>query len=272
MNRTDTHRHTWLLPVAFVLSSGCGASAPATTATPPSASSGGSQHAGPHWSYEGEHGAEHWADLSPDFATCRTGVQQSPVDITAPRAANGRAPLEVAYRATPARIVNNGHTIQVDLDEGNTLRLEGREYRLVQFHFHSPSEHRVSGQSAALEMHLVHRDAEGHLAVVGIMLREGAENAFLAPLWASLPHSVGAPAPAGSVDASAALPAHRGYYHYAGSLTTPPCTEGVQWFVLHDAMEVSHAQVEAFTAAVGNANARPAQPLGERTVEVVGAH
>lgn len=220
---------------------------------------------GVHWSYSGENGPDHWGDLSPDYATCAKGVEQSPVDIPADAAVN-TADISFNYQPSAVTILNNGHTIQVNYDPGSSLTLNGVRYDLVQFHFHAHSEHALAGQFAPLEVHLVHKNAKGGLAVVGVLLNAGAENPSYAAVLNNLPaeeseaHAVSG----ATVDANQLLPSERTYWRYNGSLTTPPCSEGVQWLVMNTPVELSAAQIGAYTA-IYNANARPLQPFNART-------
>jgi len=220
---------------------------------------------GVHWSYSGESGPEHWGDLSPDFATCAKGVEQSPVDIPADAALNA-ADISFNYQPSALTIVNNGHTIQVNYDKGSSITLNGVRYDLVQFHFHAHSEHALAGQFAPLELHLVHKNAKGGLAVVGVLLKAGAENPAYAAVLDNLPAAAGEPqvVSGASVDANQLAPATRTYWRYNGSLTTPPCTEGVQWLVMNTPVELSDAQIAKYTA-IYSANARPLQPFNSRT-------
>lgn len=216
-----------------------------------------------HWEYEGTHGPAHWGSLDPGFATCSEGRQQSPIDLAA---AERQDLPEVAfdYEPSPISILNNGHTIQVDYQPGSGLVLEGARYELVQFHFHHQSEHTVDGAGFPLEMHLVHAGADGALAVVGVFLEEGGMNEALAPVWRQLPRKPGPAAVVeGTVDAASLLPERRTTWRYAGSLTTPPCTEGVSWLVMTEALSASKEQIEAFRA-IFTVNNRPVQPLNER--------
>jgi len=232
---------------------------------------------GVHWSYSGESGPEHWGDLSPDFATCAKGVEQSPVDIPADAALNA-ADISFNYQPSALTIVNNGHTIQVNYDKGSSITLNGVRYDLVQFHFHAHSEHALAGQFAPLELHLVHKNAKGGLAVVGVLLKAGAENPGYAAVLDNLPAAAGEPqaVSGASVDANQLLPAARTYWRYNGSLTTPPCTEGVQWLVMNTPVALSDAQIARYTA-IYSANARPLQPFHSRaflltlTLPVTGA-
>ena len=217
-----------------------------------------------HWGYEGESGPEHWGDLSPDYATCADGMEQSPIDIASTTESNP-ADLEFSYQPSALTIVNNGHTIQANYDEGSSLGVDGESYALLQFHFHSPSEHTVDDGAAPMELHMVHQNADGDLAVVGILLVEGAENEALAPVFDNLPATEGEPEAIDgvTVDASALLPSDATYWRYNGSLTTPPCSEGVKWFVMTQPVEVSAEQIAAYTALYSG-NARPTQAMNDR--------
>jgi len=229
----------------------------------------------PHWSYEGPEDPSHWAALSPDFAVCGSGHAQSPIDIvtTANTAGQGSAGLEPVrfnradVRSVPVDIVNNGHTIQIDTVGSGVLVIGQDRYVLQQFHFHTPSEHTVDGRSYPLEAHFVHKTTGGKLAVVGLLFEEGAENPALTPYWSRLPKSAGAPVDLGrgGVDISKVLPASHDVYRYAGSLTTPPCSEGVEWLVLKAHATASPAQIEAFRSIMRHDN-RPVQPLAGRNV------
>lgn len=218
-----------------------------------------------HWGYEGEHGPEHWGDLSPEFAACSEGMEQSPVDIVATAPVNPAA-IVFSYQPTALNIVNNGHTIKVDYDEGSSMEIEGKTYNLLQFHFHALSEHTIGGDYSDMEMHLVHQSGDGEYAVVGVMMERGAENAAYTPVWDNLPAEEGEVQTIEGVTVNAVdlLPADQSYYHYNGSFTTPPCTEGVKWFVLSTPVELSDAQISAFEA-IYSANYRPVQPMNDRT-------
>lgn len=217
----------------------------------------------PHWTYEGEEGPEHWGELNPDYELCSVGEAQSPIDITEAQALN-LTDIAFSYLPSALNIFNNGHTIQVQYDEGSSIVYNEIQYNLVQFHFHTPSEHTVNGESFAMELHFVHQDANGGLAVVGVLLREGAENAEYAALFDNMPATEGEPEPTElTINAASLLPAEATYFTYGGSLTTPPCSQGVRWLVLTTPVEISAAQIEAFQA-IFEMNARPVQPLNER--------
>ncbi len=216
-----------------------------------------------HWSYRGATGPQHWGKLSPAFAACATGSEQSPVDIPAHAPAN--PPIMVNYHPGALTIFNNGHTVQVNYDRGSSIMLDGMPYELLQFHVHTPSEHTGKGQRWPLEKHIVHRKAQGGLAVIGVLAQAGRPHRAYAPVIANLPAKEGQPAPVAGVrvDANALLPAQRTYWRYEGSLTTPPCTEQVKWLVLTRPVELSAAQIAAFTRIVSH-NARPVQALHGR--------
>lgn len=225
-------------------------------------------HAGhaPHWGYTGEAGPAHWGDLSEAYHMCARGTHQSPVDI-ADGADVEAAPVAMQYRPTPLKVVYNGHTVQVNYAAGSTLTVDGKTYHLAQFHFHSPSEHTRKGSPFPMEAHLVHKADDGSLAVVGVFLKEGSENPLLARIWPHLSGEVNREVAVEGVAVNVAdlLPSEKAYYSYSGSLTTPPCSEGVTWLVMDRSVEVSKAQVERFLDLV-NPNARPVQPLHDRDV------
>jgi carbonic anhydrase len=228
----------------------------------------GASETGHHWSYSGDTGPSHWSQLEPDYAVCGTGKTQSPVNIeTAHVQQQELPPLIFNYHPSTMRIVDNGHTVQVSVPPGDTLTVGDHRYTLVQFHFHHPSEEALDGKSFDMVAHLVHRDEQGHLAVVAVPLQKGAANPLLSTLWQNLPHERGhEAAPAGvAINAAALLPADLSYYTYTGSLTTPPCSESVRWFVLKSPMTLSADQVATF-AKLYPANARVLQPLNGRAV------
>jgi len=220
------------------------------------------------WSYEGEHGPAHWGEVSPEYSVCRTGKHQSPIDIRGATPA-GLPPIVFSYAPSPLRIIDNGHTVQVNYAADSFITVGGRRYDLVQFHFHHPSEERITGQAYRLSVHLVHKDLDGKLAVVAVLLKRGRQNPFIEGLWKHLPADVGQErAPEGAtVDLGQLLPANHGYYAFTGSLTTPPCSEDVSWFVLKTPMEISKSEEAVFANKYAN-NARPVQPLNGRSLRV----
>lgn len=218
---------------------------------------------GTHWDYSGEAGPENWATLTPEFGAC-SGKNQAPVDIDGLVEAD-LAPLRLNYKTGTSEVVNTGHTVQVAYAPGSQLSLDGNDYELLQFHFHMPSENHIKGQSYPLEGHLVHADREGNLAVIALMFKEGEQNAALARLW-DAPPQAGQARQIAPMNVTELLPADLDYYRFSGSLTTPPCTEGVRWLVLKQPVVASKQQIEALQSAVGHANNRPLQPLNSRVV------
>jgi carbonic anhydrase len=222
-----------------------------------------------HWDYEkGHEGPAHWAQLSPEYAACAAGTHghQSPIDIRGAEKANLPA-IQVAYQAGAATVVNNGHTIQVNFPPGSRIMVGDHSYELQQFHFHAPSEEAIAGKHAALVVHLVHKDAEGKLAVIGVLYDVGSASPTLGQVFAAMPNKPDAEAPLGQdLDPATLLPAHLGYYTFEGSLTTPPCSEGVRWLVLQRRGTLSNEQLQAFRKLFPH-NARPLQPLNGRTVQ-----
>ena len=227
-------------------------------------------HAGPlHWSYRGKTGPSHWSELSADFKTCSLGSAQTPIDLRkAEHKPAGK--LEIAFQPVGGRVLNNGHTIQVNTPAGSRTVIGDTTYELLQFHFHHPSEHLLSGKHLDMEIHFVHRAANGALAVLGSFIKPGAANITLAPIWAAMPKQEGEQAFDGTIDPSRLLPGERDYFRYMGSLTTPPCSEGLSWTVFRAPVEASDAQIKQFAALFPH-NARPVQKLNGRTlVENVG--
>ncbi|MGA7978729.1 MAG: carbonic anhydrase family protein [Chromatiaceae bacterium] len=193
-------------------------------------------------------------------------MNQSPIDVGSTVHAD-LAPVAIDYAGHGTNILNNGHTVQVNVQAGGTLTMDGRTFTLKQFHFHAPSEHTVAGKSYALEAHFVHADPEGHLAVIGVLLSEGEPNADLAKLWAAMPTEVGAAKPLTiPVNPASLLPANRDYFRYNGSLTTPPCTEGVRWLVMKEPLSVSKEQVFELIQVLHGFKNRPVQPVNARPV------
>ena len=248
-----------------------GASAGTSQATRPVAPAAGD----PEWHYEGANGPAQWGRLSPKFAACSDGRSQSPIDIanttrgatTALRTQFAPAELRIAHHDHIADGINNGHTIQINYAGADALTLGDASYQLAQYHFHSPSEHTVAGKHFPMEMHMVHKSADSRLAVVAVFIAEGRHNKAFDPVWANLPAQKGIEThlSAVKVDVDQLIPAARTSYRYDGSLTTPPCSEGVRWIVMTTPIELSNEQVGAFTRLVKDNN-RPVQPLNGRTV------
>jgi len=220
---------------------------------------------GHHWSYEGATGPDKWGSLDAANAVCTSGTQQSPIDLIEPVSAR-QPQLEVAWHRRPDTVVNNGHTIQLNFAAGNTLKVGDRSYALTQFHFHHPSEHLVKGKAFAMEAHFVHAGADGGLAVVGVLISPGSSNAAFEKIAATMPVKEGPPVPADpAIDPNGLLPERRAYYRYEGSLTTPPCSETVNWLVLAERIEVAEADIARF-AKVYPKNARPIQNRNRRFI------
>jgi carbonic anhydrase len=224
---------------------------------------------GTEWSYEGTNGAEYWGDLDPAYSTCKTGSNQSPVDITE-KTKSELEDLNIYYSSSPKEILNNGHTIQINIQPGSYFEVDGVNFELLQYHFHTPSENRVDGKVYPLEMHLVHSDPQGNLAVIGVFFEYGDSNESLVSLWANMPTHLGDVNSLESVasNINQLLPDGSDYYRFSGSLTTPPCSEGVRWFVMKDALEASQQQVEEFLHTIHHENNRPVQPLNGRVINL----
>lgn len=221
--------------------------------------------ADPVWGYEGEISAASWGSLNEAWETCSAGLEQSPIDFAVTELDPAEAPVLNWQASSAATILDNGKTIQVNLTDAGGLVLNGTEYSLLQFHFHAGSEHTVAGEQYPLEVHFVHASEAGELAVVGVFYEEGAAQLALDPIWSNLPEGVGEVETALSVDANDFLPSNMDAWRYAGSLTTPPCSEGVAWTVLEEPISLSAEQLAGYTARYDN-NFRPVQPLGERTI------
>lgn len=218
-----------------------------------------------HWSYSGEDGPENWAKLSPKYADC-DGKNQSPINLTGLISATLN-PIMISYQAGGNEILNNGHTVQVSYAAGRSILVDGtHQYNLDQFHFHAPSENRIDGATYAMEAHLVHKDQDGNIAVIALMFTEGAENEALAKIWPSLPENGKTIKLNPPFDVAKLLPDNHDYYRYNGSLTTPPCTEGVLWLVLKHSVTASKAQIDAFRNVMRHPNNRPLQFLNARAV------
>lgn len=225
------------------------------------------QEANSLWSYEGVNGPEAWGAIKPDYAWCGVGREQSPIDLSDAITADLGA-LSIIYRLGQARVTNNGRTLEVTPSEGSYMRVGAVRYDLIQFHFHGPSEHSVAGRRFAMEVHLVHlHRATGRLAILGALLSPTSyPNPFIEQIWSVAGKEHGANAmTVNPLNPESLLPPtdQRGYWRYAGSLTTPPCAETVTWTVLKTPISVGLAQVEKFKEMFPM-NARPIQPLGRR--------
>jgi carbonic anhydrase len=250
-------------PALAVLALGIAALAAAQTTGPTTAS----QTA--NWDYQGKRGELNWGKLDPAYEACAKGHEQSPIDIRGARLNTALQPIEFHYISGSVTLVNTGHTIEAHVNPGSYIVAGGVRYDLVQFHFHHPGEAAVKGKLTDMEAHLVHKSADGKLAVVAIRLVEdaGSPNAVMAMLWPHLPKTAGASEKVDDmVNAGGLLPADRGYWTYIGSLTAPPCTEGVRWFILEQELSVSRDQLRAF-AALFRVNTRGLQDPHGRRIE-----
>jgi len=218
-------------------------------------------HAAPHWGYEGEMGPDKWGR---EFPTCAKGKSQSPLDIRGPFV-KGRMVVTADYKEGALRMLNNGHTIQVNINPGSKLRIDGIAYDLLQFHFHRPSEEKIDVKPLAMVVHFVHKNSEGKLAVLGVLLKEGNENPGIKTLWANMPKAEGPEVEVEGVKFNPGnlLPKEFDFFSYEGSLTTPPCTEGVRFFILKTPVNVAKEQVAEFPFKL---NARPVQPQNGREI------
>jgi carbonic anhydrase len=219
-----------------------------------------------HWSYEGETGPTHWGSLSEEYGLCATGKQQSPIDITESVTAD-LPPLEFNYGTIPLVIENNGHTIKMTADKAGTLKIGDDEYQLLQFHTHTPSEEAINGEHADMVIHMVHKNAQDQLAVVAVLLDAGdgdTANPLIETLWKVMPKTVGDPQQHDTqIDVNQLLPQDKNYYTFEGSLTTPPCSEGVRWMVLKQRVSISGEQLAQYQS-VYHENARPLQAVNDR--------
>lgn len=267
------------IAVAFMAACGSKTSETSTTTTVTDTVKPASVSPRPaHWGYAGEEGPQNWATLSSAYALCGQGKGQSPIDIIK-TGAKGGANWKLDYKTTSLRIshnehmdeiIDNGHTIQVTVDEGSTFTFGDKSYDLKQFHFHTPSEHTVDGKHMPMEMHLVHQSTDGSLAVVSVMFKEGkVANENFSKIIANLPNAKGESKHItdANLELKVHLPKDNYAYHYIGSLTTPPCSENVQWLVLRDMVSLTAEQIQAFSSRIGPNN-RPTQPLHDRKIQV----
>ncbi|MBE5107910.1 carbonic anhydrase family protein [Bacillus thuringiensis] len=222
------------------------------------------------WSYEGTTGPEHWGELKPEYKMCLNGQEQSPINIKSEQITiknDHDNRLQINYQPIAFSIKNNGHSIEGKANSSNDyLMLGENRYTLKQFHFHTPSEHQFDGKHADMELHLVHQNDQGQLAVIGIMINEGQKNEVFTEMWENLPSSKNTKVDVQhTIDIKQLLPSEQASFRYMGSLTTPPCTEGVQWIVMKQKIEMSKEQIEAFHTLFQKNN-RPVQPINGREV------
>jgi carbonic anhydrase len=221
------------------------------------------------WSYEGAKGPEHWGDLDPEYARCKTGTEQSPIDIQSAEKSDLPA-IRFEYKNGPLHIINNGYTaVRVDyVHSGDFLIVGDKRYELTQFHFHRPSEEYIHGKPYDMVLHLMHVTGDGKVAGVAVLLKAGSANATIEQLWEHMPKTAGKSEEIGGVEVNPAnlLPHNTGYYTYLGSQTAPPCTEGVTWFVLKTPVDISAEEISAFAKLYPH-DVRPVQPLNGRVVK-----
>lgn len=218
------------------------------------------------WSYTGDSSPEHWGGIKQDYAACRSGKNQSPVDFSSAQAAAGNS-VKFAYEPSAYTVENNGHTIQATPEgQPQTISLGGKTFTFKQFHFHTPSEHTFRGNAYPMEVHFVHQSDTGELAVLGAVFTKGRENPALKPLLAKKLQSGEKTALSGKLDVMPLFPKDRRHFRLNGSLTTPPCSEGVNWVVFKTPVAASEAQLDAMRAMIGQENNRPVQPLNARIV------
>jgi carbonic anhydrase len=224
---------------------------------------------GAHWSYSGHTGPAQWGSMEEEYKTCATGKLQSPIDIRDDRAKRTELPaIRVDYKPSALKIIDNGHTVQINYDAGSFIEIGDKRYELAQFHFHKPSEEKLNGKSYPMVAHLVHKAPGGNLAVIAVLLSTGSANSLIQTLWDNLPKKEESEmvADRAKINVVDLLPRDQSYYTFAGSLTTPPCSEGVTWFVLKHPTSVSTDEVARFSKLYPM-NARPVQPLNGREVK-----
>jgi len=225
---------------------------------------------GSHWGYTGHEDPAHWGDLDPQYAECKLGGSQSPINIRKEIIVEtkGLPPINFHYTTGASEVINNGHSIQVNVKPGSYIKIDGKEFELKQFHFHSPSENQIDGKNFPLEAHFVHAAKDGSLAVVAVMFEYGEENPIISKIWDKMPEKADEKEKCGLAQAkiNSLLPKDKAYYRFDGSLTTPPCSEGVRWFVLKEYVPVSKERVKEFLKTMKHPNNRPVQPVNARKV------
>jgi carbonic anhydrase len=272
--------NSMFLALALVSIIGCSPGSSETPMTDTSSEEPREEHHEIHWGYKGEEGPDHWAGLSEEFALCASGEEQSPIDLTSVAPIDGmplgrllgETVLTDDQRETVLEIIDNGHTIQVTPNLQLSIVVDDEVYELVQYHFHAPSEHMIDGEHAPLEVHFVHKSAAGELAVLGALVEEGEYDPRREALLSALPDGAGDKSRIEdlyiTIDEFWPMPTR--FYRYEGSLTTPPCSEGVQWVVMADKLQLSADQIAELASHLHDNN-RPVQPLNERTLTLVSA-
>lgn len=221
-----------------------------------------------HWTYQGVGNPEQWGKLKPDFALCEIGKNQTPINLVENEMIEAElSAIEFAYKNSAATVVNNGHTIQINYPQGSSIKIEGKTFNLVQFHFHTPSENQINGKSFPLEVHLVHKNDKGELAVIGVMFDVGNAHELLDSIWKKVSSKENEEIKLDQeINPMNLLPEEKNYFRFNGSLTTPPCSEGVRWFVMKKPLTASLEQIHQFKGWMKHDNARPLQPVNARPV------
>lgn len=218
------------------------------------------------WSYGGYTNPTEWGELSSKYRTCETGNKQSPINIREfDTSRGGRGNVQFNYDPSDLEVINNGATVKVNYDSGSSVTIDGKTYKLKQFHFHTPSEHRINDELSAMELHLVHKSNDGDYAVVGVMIEPGKTNSEMAKVWSNIPDRGNTKKLNRQVSAANFLPQEKDYYKYSGSFTTPPCTQGVTWIMFDQPIKASKQQIDAFSSLYP-ANNRPIQEVNNRQI------
>lgn len=225
---------------------------------------------GTHWGYTGHDQASHWGDLSPKYGTCKKGHNQSPINIVTTKVEHSGHQDKITFNYVTAgtEVVNNGHTIQVNVEAGSSITVGGETFLLKQFHFHTPSENQINGKNFPLEVHFVHVSKDNHLAVVGVLFEDGVDNPELRYIWEKMPHKAHREAPIffSAEHVNNILPKNKDYYKFIGSLTTPPCSENVKWMVMKNYSTISGPEVREFLHTLHFENNRPVQEINSRVI------
>ena len=221
-----------------------------------------------HWTYQGVGNPEQWGKLKPDFALCEIGKNQTPINLVENEMIEAElSAIEFAYKNSAATVVNNGHTIQINYPQGSSIKIEGKTFNLVQFHFHTPSENQINVKSFPLEVHLVHKNDKGELAVIGVMFDVGNAHELLDSIWKKVSSKENEEVKLDQeINPMNLLPEEKNYFRFNGSLTTPPCSEGVRWFVMKKPLTASPEQIHQFKGWMKHDNARPLQPVNARPI------
>jgi len=227
------------------------------------------EHKTKHWGYTADVAPSHWSELNEKFKMCSEGKSQSPIDIIASSDIDLPS-LDLNYKTKSANVIDNGHTVQVNIEKGSTFTIDKDIYELKQFHFHTPSENNINHKSFPLEAHFVHATADGKLAVVAIMFEEAkSSNAVISKIWSKFPLKEGEKTELtlSTEEINALMPSDKDYYKFTGSLTTPPCSEEVKWHVIKKPLTISKVQVKQFFDIYGHSNNRPIQETNKRSIE-----